>query len=234
MDPVDMPLDDVTAAMNALPYPDAEAVGGAEFGADAAAGAFGAPGAAPPGGRARGGPGTRVYVGNLSWEAQWQEVKDHMRGPNQDLVVTHADIMHDASGRSKGCAIVEYATPESAQAAIAALNDTDLMGRLIFVREDRESATTFRGGFRGGGGGPTRGGGPMRGRGGFNPNFQQQQQGQFQQQQFPNQGRGGFRGGRGGFNPQQRGGFQGQQRGGFQGQPGQHPGQQHQQHHQSL
>ena len=37
--------------------------------------------------------------------------------------------------------------PQSAQAAIAALNDTDLMGRLIFVREDRESTTTFRGGL---------------------------------------------------------------------------------------
>jgi len=155
------------------------------------AGGFGA-GAAAPGARTRGAPGTRVYVGNLSWEAQWQEVKDHMRGLNQDLVVTHADIMHDASGRSKGCAIVEYASSEDAQRAIAQLNDTELMGRLIFVREDREVATAFRGGFRGGGG--MRGG--MRGRGGFNPNFQPGFQ------QFPQAGgRGGFRGGRGGFAP---------------------------------
>ena len=83
--------------------------------------------------------GKRVYVGNISWEAQWQELKDHMRGPNQDLNVTHADIMPEANGRSKGCAIVEYATVRDAQRAIAELNDTDLMGRLIFVREDRES-----------------------------------------------------------------------------------------------
>lgn len=27
-------------------------------------------------------PGCRVYVGNLSWEAAWQDLKDHMRGPN--------------------------------------------------------------------------------------------------------------------------------------------------------
>jgi hypothetical protein len=26
-------------------------------------------------------PGCRVYVGNLSWDAAWQDLKDHMRGP---------------------------------------------------------------------------------------------------------------------------------------------------------
>ena len=42
-----------------------------------------------------------MYVGNLSWEAAWQDLKDHMRGPAGDLDVTHADIMTEASGRSK-------------------------------------------------------------------------------------------------------------------------------------
>jgi hypothetical protein len=50
------------------------------------------------GGRAPGMPGTRVYVGNLSWDAQWQDLKDHMRGTNQDLNVLHADIMSDTNG----------------------------------------------------------------------------------------------------------------------------------------
>jgi hypothetical protein len=50
------------------------------------------------GGRAPSMPGTRVYVGNLSWEAQWQDLKDHMRGPNQDLNVLHADIMSESTG----------------------------------------------------------------------------------------------------------------------------------------
>ena len=49
-----------------------------------------------------------VYVGNLSWDAQWQDLKDHMRGPNQDLNVLHADIMLEPNGSSKGCALVEY------------------------------------------------------------------------------------------------------------------------------
>jgi RNA recognition motif-containing protein len=53
-----------------------------------------------------------VYVGNLSWEASWQDLKDHMRGTAQDLEVAHVDVMTDSSGRSKGCAIVEYSNPE--------------------------------------------------------------------------------------------------------------------------
>ena len=52
--------------------------------------------------------------------------------------------MKDASGRSKGCGIVEYRTPVEAQEAINTLLDTELKGRLIFVREDREAAGVFR------------------------------------------------------------------------------------------
>lgn len=48
--------------------------------------------------------------------------------------------MRDASGRSKGCGIVEYRTAMEAQTAINTLLDTELKGRLIFVREDREAA----------------------------------------------------------------------------------------------
>lgn len=39
----------------------------------------------------------------------------------------------------KGCGIVAFATEEGAQQAIATLNDTELGGRKIFVREDREA-----------------------------------------------------------------------------------------------
>lgn len=52
--------------------------------------------------------------------------------------------MRDASGRSKGCGIVEYRTPAEAQEAINTLLDTELKGRLIFVREDREAAGVCR------------------------------------------------------------------------------------------
>lgn len=79
----------------------------------------------------------RVYVGNIDWKVSWQDLKDHMRSVGE---VLYADIFEERNGRSKGVAIVEYKTPEDAQAAISTLNDSKLGGRLIFVREDREAS----------------------------------------------------------------------------------------------
>ena len=86
----------------------------------------------------------RVYVGNLSWDVAWQDLKDHMREAGE---VLHAEVIMEANGRSKGCGIVEYATEEEAQEAIDKLNDTELKDRMIFVREDRETRSgTYHGG----------------------------------------------------------------------------------------
>lgn len=79
----------------------------------------------------------RVYVGNLSWDVAWQDLKDHMRQAGE---VIHAEVITEYNGRSKGCGIVEFATEEAAQEAIKTLTDTELRGRMIFVREDRESS----------------------------------------------------------------------------------------------
>jgi RNA recognition motif-containing protein len=78
----------------------------------------------------------RVYVGNLAWSVSWQDLKDLMKGTGHE--VTRADIMLTPDGRSKGCGIVEFATPEGAAEAVATLNDVEMKGRQIFVREDRE------------------------------------------------------------------------------------------------
>ncbi|KAL3759723.1 hypothetical protein ACHAWU_008217 [Discostella pseudostelligera] len=87
----------------------------------------------------------RVYVGNLSWSTSWQDLKDHMREVGD---VQYAKILQDRDGRSKGCGIVEFTSPEGASDAIEKLTDSELKGRKIFVREDREE----------GGGGSRRGG----------------------------------------------------------------------------
>jgi RNA recognition motif-containing protein len=79
--------------------------------------------------------GHRVYVGNLSWDVQWQDLKDHFK---QTGHVLRADVMQEPDGRSKGCGIVEYTSSSDASRAISELNQTDLKGRTIFVREDRE------------------------------------------------------------------------------------------------
>ena len=66
--------------------------------------------------------------------------------------VSFAEVMNEADGRSKGCGIVEFSTAEKAKEAIETLKDSDLNGRMIFVREDRESTNTVGSGGAGGGG----------------------------------------------------------------------------------
>jgi RNA recognition motif-containing protein len=73
--------------------------------------------------------------------------------------VIFADVLLLPNGMSKGCGIVEYATREQAQNAVNTLSNQNLMGRLVYVREDREPEPRFTGGPpRGDFGGPGRGG----------------------------------------------------------------------------
>lgn len=81
--------------------------------------------------------GTKVYVGNLAWETSWQDLKDHFKSAGE---VVHADVMMEGSGRSKGCGLVTMASARDASKAISMLHDSELGGRPIFVREDRENA----------------------------------------------------------------------------------------------
>lgn len=104
------------------------------------------------GGGARGkgaSDGRRVYVGNLSYGTEWQDLKDIMREAGD---VEFVDIFKGADGRSKGCAIVEYSTVKGAKNAIATLYDRDIDGRPIFVREDKEPHRNDKVGGGGGGG----------------------------------------------------------------------------------
>lgn len=94
-----------------------------------------------------------MYVGNLSWKTSWQDLKDFFRETGN---VVYSDVMREADGkRSKGCGIVEFETAEEAAAAINNLNDQELDGRPIFVREDREDRDLigyYQGNVHGGGG----------------------------------------------------------------------------------
>ncbi|KAK9471010.1 uncharacterized protein V1510DRAFT_381920, partial [Dipodascopsis tothii] len=104
----------------------------------------------------------RVYVGNLAYDVRWTHLKDFMRQAGE---VIFADVLTMPNGMSKGCGIVEYATKEQAHEAIATLTNQVLMGRTVYVREDRESEPKFaagggppRGGFERGGRAPPAGG----------------------------------------------------------------------------
>ena len=100
---------------------------------------------------------TRLFVGNLSYQTTEEDLRQLFAGAATVASVTL--VTERDSGRSKGFAFVEMATPEDAQKAISQLNGHSLHDRAIRVdlarpREDRGSGA--RGGRGGGGGGRER------------------------------------------------------------------------------
>jgi len=86
----------------------------------------------------------RVYAGNLSWSVGDQDLHDYM---SQAGDVKSAQVIKFPDGRSKGWGLVEFSSPQGAELAIQTLSDQDLLGRKIFIREDRELADGELGGL---------------------------------------------------------------------------------------
>jgi len=100
---------------------------------------------------------TRIYVGNLPYNADNQQLADLFRVFG---VVVEATVVIDrATGQSKGFGFVQMATDEEAQNAINALNGTMFGNRTIRVNEAQERVYRPSGGGGGGGGGGGYGGG---------------------------------------------------------------------------
>ena len=76
-----------------------------------------------------------IYVGNLAWSASEQELADTF---GEYGTVEKATIIVDRdSGRSRGFGFVTMNDNEEGNAAIEALNGTDLGGRELKVNEAR-------------------------------------------------------------------------------------------------
>ncbi len=108
-----------------------------------------------------------IYVGNLSWNLKDQDLSNLFASHGD---VASAKIVTDKfTGRSKGFGFVEMPNDDQAQAAIAALNGSEVDGRNIVVNESRPKP---EGGGSGGGGGFKKrsfgsgGGGGYKGKGG--------------------------------------------------------------------
>jgi len=110
-----------------------------------------------------------IYVGILSWNLKDQDLSNLFATHGE---VTSAKIVTDKfTNRSKGFGFVEMPNDDQAQAAIAALNGTEVDGRNIVVNESRPKPEGERGGggggfkkrsFGGGGGGYKGGGGGFK------------------------------------------------------------------------
>jgi cold-inducible RNA-binding protein len=92
-----------------------------------------------------------IYVGNLSFEAMEDEVRQLFAAYGD---VSAVNLLTDKfTGRPRGFGFVEMPQQEQAQAAIQNLNGKEFMGRALTVNEARPKSDRPRGGGGGGGGG---------------------------------------------------------------------------------
>lgn len=102
-----------------------------------------------------------IYVGNLSRDASEEDIRQAFQSFGQ---IEAVNIIRDKfSGEPRGFGFVEMPNQAEAQAAITALNGSDLKGRALSVNEARPRPSF---GGRPGGGGRSGGGGGYGGRGG--------------------------------------------------------------------
>lgn len=80
--------------------------------------------------------GASLFIGNLSWETGWQELKEHFATIGE---VLRADVAVGRDGRKKGFGFIRYGNAEDAIKAIAELNGLEYMGRSLEVRLDNKA-----------------------------------------------------------------------------------------------
>lgn len=104
--------------------------------------------------------GTRLYVGNLSYNVTEPELRDVFAEGGRNVVEVKI-VMDRDTGRPRGFAFVEMGSDEEATAAISSLSGREIQGRAINVSEARARAPRSGGGggYGGGGGGYGGGGG---------------------------------------------------------------------------
>jgi len=111
--------------------------------------------------------GTRLYVGNLSYNVTEPELRDVFAEGGKNVVEVKV-VMDRETGRPRGFAFVEMGSDEEASQAIQTLTGREIQGRAINVSEARERAPrSGGGGGYGGGGGGYGGGGGGGGGGGY-------------------------------------------------------------------
>jgi predicted Zn finger-like uncharacterized protein len=101
----------------------------------------------------------RAYVGNIAFGATEDDLTELFSPFGR---VVRVSMMTDDDGRSRGFAFVNMEKADEGQAAVAAIDGTEVLGRTLSVSESKQN-TTPRG--RGGTEGRARGRGESRGRG---------------------------------------------------------------------
>ena len=92
----------------------------------------------------------RLFVGNLSYQTMENDLQDYF---SQAGVVTSVNLMLDkVTGKSRGFAFVEFATPEEANKAVEEFHNKEFQGRALTVNvaRPREERPARWSGGRGG------------------------------------------------------------------------------------
>ncbi len=106
--------------------------------------------------------GKRLYVGNLIYSVNEENLRD--------LFGAYGDVESVKVIEQKGFAFVEMSTPEQAESAMKALNETDYEGRSLRIDEARPmQPRSDYGGNRGSSGGYNRS--SSGGSGGYNRRY---------------------------------------------------------------
>lgn len=79
-------------------------------------------------------PGRVLFIGNLPFHCQWQDLKDLFRAAGN---IQRADVALNAEGRSRGFGTVLFASPEDAQNAVRLYHGYEFSGRTLKVHFDR-------------------------------------------------------------------------------------------------
>lgn len=95
---------------------------------------------------------TKLFIGNLPFVTGEEDIRELFSGFGE---ISSISLITDRqTGRSRGFAFIEFATLESAQAAVDENGNLEVDGRKLVIREaqDRKERPSFDGGNRGGGG----------------------------------------------------------------------------------
>jgi len=88
----------------------------------------------------------RLFVGNLSYQTMEDDLKEYF---SQAGVVTSVNLMLDkVTGKSRGFAFIEFATPEEANKAVEQFHNKEFQGRALTVnvaRPREERAPRYNG-----------------------------------------------------------------------------------------
>jgi cold-inducible RNA-binding protein len=77
----------------------------------------------------------RLFVGNLSYQTMENDLQDYF---SQAGVVTSVNLMLDkVTGKSRGFAFIEFATPEEAGKAVEQFHNQEFQGRQLTVNVAR-------------------------------------------------------------------------------------------------